>query len=54
MKNKMLLLTTLITLASLSSCSNNKEITCEDVIKIYEEAGYSVFHSKQADQEDVD
>lgn len=54
MKKKMLFLTMLITLASLSSCGNNKEITCEDVIKIYEEAGYSVFHSEQADQEVVD
>ena len=33
-----------MTLASLTSCGNNKEITCQDVIDVYEEAGYSVFH----------
>ena len=53
MKKKTLILALLMTLTSLTSCGNNKEITCEDVINIYEEAGYSVFHSEPVDQEKV-
>ena len=51
MKKKILLLATLMTLISLTSCGNNKEITCQDVINVYEEAGYGVFHSELTDQE---
>ena len=51
MKKKILLLAMLMTLTSLTSCGYNKEITCQDVINVYEEAGYSVFHSELTDQE---
>ena len=51
MKKKILLLAMLMTLTSLTSCGNNKEITCQDVINVYEEAGYGVFHSELTDQE---
>ena len=51
MKKKILLLAMLMTLTSLTSCGNNKEITCQDVINVYEDAGYGVFHSELTDQE---
>jgi hypothetical protein len=39
----------------MTSCDNDnmvseKEITCEDIIKAYEEAGYEIFHKETADQ----
>lgn len=40
-----LCLTVVLFIFSLTSCNtHNKEITCQEVIDIYEEAGYSVFH----------
>ena len=46
--NKMLLsLILVILMTALISCNNTKkEITCEDVIQVYEEAGYKVFHKE--------
>ena len=45
MKKMFLSMLLLISIFTLTSCDNNKkEITCEDVVKVYEEAGYTVFH----------
>lgn len=42
----------LISIITLISCDNTKkEISCEDVIRVYEEAGYEVFHKEQYDEE---
>ena len=54
MKKKILLLAILMTLTSLTSCGYNKEITCQDVINVYEEAGYGVFHSVTTDSNGYD
>ena len=40
----------------LASCyiqniTSDKEITCEDIIKVYEEAGYDIFHKETTDQD---
>ena len=47
MKKMFLSVLILISIFVLISCDNTKkEITCEDVIKVYEEAGYEVFHKE--------
>ena len=47
-----LLLLVISIITTLTSCDNTKkEITCEDVIKVYEDAGYSVFHSEKTTEE---
>jgi hypothetical protein len=47
MKKMFLSMLLLISIFVLISCDNNKkEITCDDVIKVYEEAGYKVFHKE--------
>ena len=56
MKKFILLIVTIFLAITLSSCDNNnmvsdKEITCEDIINIYEEAGYEIFHKETTDQD---
>ena len=48
-------LTLILLLTCFSSCASkqDKEITCEDVIRVYEEAGYEVFHKETADSDDA-
>lgn len=46
----------LISILGLSSCDNDnmvseKEITCKDIIKVYEEAGYEIFHKETINQD---
>ena len=48
-----LCLTALLCLCCLASCNNTsepKEITCEDIIRAYEDAGYFVTHSAHQDE----
>lgn len=57
MKIKLILILTLfLSVTFLASCDNqnitgDKEITCEDIIKVYEEAGYDIFHKEITDQD---
>ena len=47
MKKINILLIILFVVVISSSCDKTeKEITCEEVIKVYEEAGYTVFHKE--------
>lgn len=53
---KLVLILLLISILGLSSCDNDnmvfeKEITCEDIMKVYEEAGYEIFHKETTDQD---
>ena len=48
-----LCLTALLCLCCLASCNNTaepKEITCEDIIRAYEDAGYFVTHGAHQDE----
>ena len=56
MKKFILLIVTIFLAITLSSCDNDnmvsdKEITCEDIIQVYEGAGFEIFHKETADQE---
>lgn len=57
MKIKLILILSLFfSVTFLASCDNqnitgDKEITCEDIIKVYEEAGYDIFHKETTDQD---
>lgn len=56
MKKFIYLIFTMLLLITFTSCSNDnivseKEITCEDIIKVYEEAGYEIFHKETTGQE---
>ena len=57
MKIKLIsILTLFLSVISLASCNSqnitsDKEITCEDIIKVYEEAGYDIFHKETTDQD---
>ena len=56
MKKTVVTLLLLISIITLSSCDNDnivaeKEITCEDIIKVYEEAGYEIFHKETTTQD---
>lgn len=56
MKKYILILTLFLSAISLASCdsqniTSDKEITCEDIIKVYEEAGYEIFHKETTDQD---
>jgi len=57
MKKKIMLIFSLfIFIFSLSSCNNqkiksDKEIICEDVMRVYEKSGYDVFHKETTDQD---
>ena len=57
MKIKLILILTLfLSVISLASCdgqniTSDKEITCEDIIKVYEEAGYDTFHKETTDKD---
>ena len=57
MKTKFISILTLFLLViSLSSCDSNnittdQEITCADIIKVYEEACYDIFHKETTDQD---
>lgn len=55
MKKFILLIVTIFLAITLSSCDNDnivseKEITCEDIIDVYEEAGYEIFYKETTDQ----
>ena len=46
----------IICILVLTSCDNDnitgeKEITCEDIIQVYEEAGYEIFHKETTEQD---
>lgn len=50
------ILTLFLFIISLASCdsqtmTSDKEITCEDIIKVYEKAGYEIFHKETTDQD---
>lgn len=50
MKNKLLIIFVLLcSLILLTSCKEDKVITCQDIIRVYEEAGYEVFHKEATD-----
>ena len=56
MKKVILMSLLLSVIFPLSSCgsqniTNDKEITCEDIIRVYEEAGYEIFHKETTEQE---
>ena len=57
MKIKLILILSLaFSIISLASCdsqniTSDKEITCVDIIKVYEEAGYEIFHEETTDQD---
>lgn len=56
MKKFILLIIAIFLVITLSSCDNDnivseKEITCEDIIKVYEKAGYEIFHKETTDQD---
>lgn len=57
MKIKLILILSLFfSVTFLASCdsqniTSDKEITCEDIIKVYEEAGYDIFHKETTDQD---
>ena len=56
MKKFILLIIAIFIVITLSSCDNDnivseKEITCEDIIKVYEKAGYEIFHKETTDQD---
>ena len=56
MKKCLLLIFTLLLLFTLISCDNDntiaeKEITCDDIIEVYKEAGYEIFHKETTDQD---
>ena len=56
MKKFILLIIEIFLVITLSSCDNDnivseKEITCEDIIKVYEKAGYEIFHKETTDQD---
>ena len=56
MKKFILLIIAIFLIITLSSCDNDnivseKEITCEDIIKVYEKAGYEIFHKETTDQD---
>ena len=56
MKKFILLIVTIFLTITLSSCDNDnmvsdKEITCEDIISVYEEAGYEIFHKETTNQD---
>ena len=56
MKKIILILMSLISISTLISCGNDniiseKEITCEDIITVYENAGYEVFHKETITQD---
>lgn len=55
MKKYISILTLFLSVISLASCNNqnitsDKEITCEDIVKVYEEAGYDIFHKETTDE----
>ena len=56
MKIKLILILSLFfSVTFLASCdsqniTSDKEITCEDIIKVYEEAGYEIFHKETTDE----
>ncbi len=55
MNKRMILVTLLLTLAlSLVACGNSepKEISCEDIIEAYEDAGYYVTHGEHKNESD--
>ena len=56
MKKYISILTLFLSVISLASCdsqniTSDKKITCEDIIKVYEEAGYDIFHKETTDQD---
>ena len=56
MKKFILMIVTIFLAITLSSCDNDnitseKEITCEDIIQVYEETGYEIFHKETTDQD---
>ena len=56
MKKIVLILILFISIIALASCDNDniiseKEVTCEDIIKVYEEAGYEIFHKETTTQD---
>ena len=55
MKKVVLILCLFLLIFTLISCSDNviseKEITCEDIINAYEEAGYEIFHKETTNQD---
>ena len=56
MKKYISILMLFLSVISLASCdsqniTSDKEITCEDIIKVYEEAGYDIFHKETTDQD---
>lgn len=52
MKKILYILILIISTIALISCSNTKkDITCEEIIEVYKEAGYEVFHKKEYDEE---
>lgn len=53
MKKIIFLIFIIAILFGLASCKNNvyeKQITCEDIIKVYEEAGFDIFHKETTTQ----
>lgn len=56
MKKFILIFLIFLSVISLASCdsqniTSDKEITCEDIIKVYEEAGYDIFHKETTDKD---
>ena len=56
MKKYISILMLFLSVISLASCdsqniTSDKEITCEDIIKVYEEAGYDIFHKETTEQD---
>ena len=57
MKIKLILILSLFfSVTFLASCSSqnitsDKEVTCEDIKKVYEEAGYEIFHKETTEQD---
>ena len=56
MQKYLLLFLSIFILTTLASCdsqtmTSDKEITCKDIIKVYEEAGYDIFHKETTDQD---
>lgn len=56
MKKIVLTLILFISIFTLTSCDNDNiisenEITCEDIIQVYEDAGYEIFHKETTTQD---
>ena len=56
MKKFILMIVTIFVAITLSSCDSDyitaeKVITCEDIIQVYEESGYAIFHKETTDQD---